>query len=169
MKKRFTLVELLGAVMIMAFIATIVVPKIGGVKDNVKAAGVDTNMRTVVAYTNGIIHNYDSSQVALFERELADNFADKDIMQNPYTKETSVINVENLSAKTGASIVFSNSDNTYTTVNQVVQYFTGVSYSALRGSVGVAAYSTSTGIEVVIVPFNKNGKIIKSKIVTVKP
>ena len=169
MKKSFTLIEILSAVLLIALIAAYVVPKIGAIKDNVKTAGVDTNMRTVSAYVNGVIDHYDPNQVKLFEDELAENFSDKDLMKNPFTKESSVKNIENLGSTKGASIVYSNSDNTYSTVSQIVQYFSGVSYNALRGSVGVAAYSTGTGIEVVVVPFNKNGKIIKSKVVTIKP
>lgn len=168
-KKKFTLVELLGAVMIMAFIATIVVPKIGGVKDNTKVAGVDTNLRMVNAYVQSVVHNYDSTKVSLFEDELKDAFTEDDLI-NPFTKGKGIVNRTDLATKKGAAF----SDTTDNTKATVTSTWEGA-FSAkpeMAGSVLVAAYpdpNGTDGIEVALIPFNKSGKPVLSKKIVVKP
>lgn len=171
-KQAFTLIEILSAVLIIAFLATFVVPKVGTVKDTAKTAGVDSNARIVKAYLDGVISQYSKDEVVLLEKELAESFSGEERLKNPYTKEIAVLEVNNLNTNKGAAVVYSNLDNSKTNIEAIVQYFTSVEYKTLRGAVGVAAYPSPDGtdsLEAVIVPFDKKGKVVKSKVIVVKP
>lgn len=170
-KKFFTLIEILSAVLIISFLVMFIVPNVGAVKDTAKTAGVDTNQRMIEAYINGRIHDYGKAEVALFEKELLDTYTGEKELKNPFTKETSILEISSLNATTGAAVVYSNLDNTKSTVDQIISYFSLNQYPQLKGSVGIAAYPSPAGldeIEVVVLPFNKNGKIVKSKIKVIK-
>ena len=168
-KRQFTLIEILSAVLLIALIATFVVPKIGAVKDNTKAAGVDTNLRLVHAYVQSVVHNYDSTKASLFEDELKEAFADEDLV-NPFNKGKGVVSKDQLSTKKGA-IFTDSTDNTKATVTSTWESgFSGK--SEMAGTVLVAAYpdpNGTDGIEIALIPFNKNGKPTLSKKVIVKP
>lgn len=168
-KKKFTLLELLAVVSIIAFIAVVIVPKIGGVKDGAKVAGVDTNLRMVNAYVQSVVHNYDASKVTLFEDELKDSFTEEDLV-NPFTRGKGIVNRSEMATKKGA-IFTDTADNTKASVTSTWEGSPS-KRAELAGSVLVAAYPDPSGadnIEVALIPFNKDGKPVLSKKIVVKP
>lgn len=169
-KKFFTLIEILSAVLIISLLVVFVVPKVGAVKDNAKVAGVETNQRMVQAYLQGVIHNYDATQVELLEEELLDAFEEDDIV-NPFNKGKGVKEATEIGSSKG-SVMFSTSDNTKTGFESE---WTGAGFTAsekYQGTVLVSAYPDpdgTDGLEVTLVPFNKKGNPILSKKVVIKP
>lgn len=168
-KKLFTLIEILSAVLIIAFLAAFVVPKIGAVKDNAKVAGVDTNTRMVQAYVQSVVHNYDSTQVDLFEKELTDAFTEEDLV-NPFNKGKGVGTTDGLATKKVA-VMYASTDNTKAGVSSTWESNTFSAKKDYQGTVLIAAYPDPNGIdgiEVALIPFNKNGKPLLSKKVIIK-
>lgn len=169
-KKFFTLIEILSAVLIISLLVVFIVPKIGSVKDNAKIAGVETNQRMVQAYIQSVVHNYDGTQTTLFETELLDAFAKEDLV-NPFNKGQGIREVAELASNKG-SVMYSTTDNTKTGFES---QWTSTAFAASKnyqGTVLVSAYpdpNGTDGIEVTVVPFNKNGKPILSKKVVIKP
>lgn len=51
----FTLIELMIVIAVIGILAVVLVPKVGGIKTQAKAAGIDVNMRTAQAYVAGRI------------------------------------------------------------------------------------------------------------------
>lgn len=169
-KKFFTLIEILSAVLIISLLVIFVVPKVGAVKDNAKVAGIETNQRTVQAYLQGVVHNYDATQSDLLEKELLDAFAEEDIV-NPFNKGKGVREITELAATKG-SVIYSTTDNTQTGFESE---WTGSGFTQndnYAGTVLVAAYpdpNGTDGVEVTLIPFNKKGNPILSKKVVIKP
>lgn len=169
-KKFFTLIEILSAVLIISLLVVFVVPKVGAVKDNAKVAGIETNQRTVQAYLQGVVHNYDATQASLLEKELLDAFAQEDLV-NPFNKGKGIRELAELTATKGA-VIYSTTDNTKAGFDSA---WTGAGFSKnenYAGTVLVAAYpdpNGTDGIEVSLIPFNKKGNPILSKKVVIKP
>ena len=59
-EKGFTLVELMMVIAVIAILATVLIPKISGIKNNAKLAGVDSNARIVQGIVQGMIERYQS-------------------------------------------------------------------------------------------------------------
>lgn len=57
-EKGFTLVELMMVIAIIAILATVLIPKMSGIKNNAKLAGVDSNARIVQGIVQGMIERY---------------------------------------------------------------------------------------------------------------
>ena len=170
-KSKFTLVEILLVLGVIAILAAVIVPKIGTVKDNAKLAGVDTNTRMIQAYTQSVIQNYDSSQATVFEKELTNAFSGNNL-SNPFTKGVGIGVYDTVDpVSPSSSAVISTSDDTSKTVSET-KWTKIANDPKLTGSIIVSAYPASSGtnnLEVAIYPCDKNGNPIMSKKVVVTP
>jgi len=167
-KKGFTLVELLLVIGVIAILSFVVVPRIGAIRDNVRLAGIDNNMRIIKAYTQSVLENFNSNQANIFEEEMASTF-EGDNIANPFTRAEGVRAAEALGTN-GLAVVYSTHDNTAAAVASLVADRSA--RNELRGSIRVAAYpnpDNSNSLEVVIFPYDRNGRPILSKRVVVTP
>ena len=166
--KRFTLAELLLVVGLLALLALVVIPRVNAVRDNIKTAGVDSNMRIVQAYVHSVIDNYGDDQADLLERELSHVF-EGDSLVNPFNRLEGVSEVS--SVGNGAAVIFSDADNERGLVEST--WLSGAEANEnLQGTVLVSAYPNPNGsnsLEVVILPMDKNGRPVISKKVLITP
>lgn len=85
----FTLIELMIVIAVIGILAVVLVPKMGGIKDSAKSAGVITNAKSVEAYTianiNKWLNNDDTTAEAI--GYITTNFSGSaaDALNNPYT------------------------------------------------------------------------------------
>lgn len=82
----FTLVEMMMVVAVIGILAAVLVPKMSGVKDNAKLAGVDANVRQVQAAVIPLIQRYQSGAVAATVSQSIANACDA--IENPFTNDT---------------------------------------------------------------------------------
>lgn len=168
-KKKFTLTELLLAIGIITLLAVVIIPKIGAVKDNAKTAGVDTNMRLVQGYVESVLHNYDSTQSDLLEKELESIFTGDNAIMNPFTKGEGVAQYSGIPSQ-GVAISYETSDTSKSAVTS--NWEIDNSDSKLKGTIVIAAYPNPNGsdtLEVTVLPHDKNGNPIMSKKTVLQP
>ena len=166
--KKFTLAELLLVVGLLALLAAVVIPRVSVVRDNVRAAGVDSNLRIVQAYANSVVDNYGKDQAQLLEQELFNVF-EGDTLVNPFNRFEGVKEISSIGE--GAAIVYSDADNERSLVEST-WLNNPEPHSNLEGAVLVSAYPNPTGsntLEVIILPMDNNGRPILSRKVTITP
>ena len=87
--KGFTLIELMIAIAIIGILALVLIPRVAGLKDNARAAGLDSTIRVAMSITEGVIDNYKATPAdcqaleTYLNTKLPINKA-----ENPYTKNT---------------------------------------------------------------------------------
>jgi type IV pilus assembly protein PilA len=91
--KGFTLIELMIAIAIIGILALVLIPKVAGLKDNARTAGLDTNMRVALSLAEGMVDSYtaDDAGARALETALATKIGLQGI-QNPFTKANTVAN-----------------------------------------------------------------------------
>lgn len=78
----FTLIELMIVIAVIGILAVVLVPKMSGVKDSAKIAGVTTNAKSVEAYVVANIDRWNKN--GLDAADLIENqFTTKDVLENP--------------------------------------------------------------------------------------
>lgn len=99
----FTLIELMIVIAIIGILAVVLVPKMSGVKDSAKSAGVITNAKSVEAYVMVNVSNWSSTTAAAsaIYKQFGPE-AGADVLKNPYGG-TSVISVGDSSVSSVAS------------------------------------------------------------------
>lgn len=168
MKRRFTLVELLIVVGIIAILATVIMPKISLVKDRTKEAGIDTNLRMVQSYIEGRIHEYSSTDADILEKDIQKAFSDN--IQNPITRGEGVSEYSQMGSLTPA-IVYYNGDNSLNSIQNTWENYSDPRQN-MKGTVLVTAYPDPNGsnsLYVNIYPYDRNGNIMVSKKIVIKP
>ncbi len=82
----FTLIELMIVIAVIGILAVVLVPKVGTVKTQAKAAGVDTNMRAVQGYVQSKINGWANEGKTITEvnADIIATFTTEKI-PNPYT------------------------------------------------------------------------------------
>lgn len=102
----FTLIEIMIAIAIIGILAAVLIPKIAGIKDNVKLVGLDTNTRIAVGNAQILLNKYSIEQINQIEPALAQILATGDQtkdLTNPFTNATgcvdfSITNIDNNAA-----------------------------------------------------------------------
>lgn len=96
MRKRkdsgFTLIELMIVIAVIGILAIVLIPKVGTVKTQAKATGLDTNIRLVQGYAESKIDKWVSKKTPLsgIATDIQKAFSGNDNknMVNPFTSET---------------------------------------------------------------------------------
>jgi prepilin-type N-terminal cleavage/methylation domain-containing protein len=169
-KKGFTLLETMLVIAIIVVLSIFLIPKIGVVKDNAKAAGSDTNVRMLTGYIQSNIDRYKSGQESTFETEIANAFAD-DNLTNPYTKMVGFADISTLSGKNTSAVTYATTDNGQQT-DVTAKWEVTSPNPNLIGSVAIASYPNPNGsdtLEVAIYPYDKKGNVILTKKIVITP
>ncbi|NTW04847.1 MAG: hypothetical protein HGA27_01835 [Peptococcaceae bacterium] len=80
---------------VIGILAAVLIPKIQGVKDNSKMAGVDANVRQTQAYVSGMIQRYQNTTSGTAAAQQT-SFANTVVsatgsLENPFTNETGAV------------------------------------------------------------------------------
>lgn len=90
----FTLIELMIVIAIIGILAVVLVPKMSGVKDSAKSAGVITNARSVEAYVQTRIDSWNRQGTSnTASTDILANFtgSGKDSLTNPVSGGTAIV------------------------------------------------------------------------------
>lgn len=172
-RKGFTLIEIMIVVAIIGILALVLVPKIAGMKDQAKLAGMDTNLRVTEAIVQKVINDYTTAGTGLadLETELADRFPTD--VANPFTDAKNVGTWASVSAgTTSAAFVPLNLARTSGKPGSgdpapAIPTVASPNTARLRGIIGFQAYTTnatSPDVNVMLVPYDDKGNVMTGKI-----
>ncbi len=158
-QKGFTLIEMMMVIAVIGILAAVLIPKIQGVKDNSKLAGVDANARQVQAYVTGLIQRYQnatsgtaSAQQTAFANSVV---AAADSLENPFTNNTgAVIAVAGAMNTTKAVTVGNSASVTAPTADEDNAGMIYVSYTQTGSGTTAAPYKIN---KVTITPYDNLG------------
>lgn len=164
-RKGFTLIELMMVVAVIGILALVLIPKIGGTKDQAKLAGVESNMRVAQSVVEGNIMRYQhkgSSNLSAFATKIVSGLSD---VTNPYTNVAGA--VLDSTANTAAIVT-----DYAVTVNSTDNPAAAANNAANKGSVLVIIdeeeVSSKFSIkEVKIYGYDEKGNVLP--VVSVKP
>ena len=126
----FTLIELMIVIAVIGILAVVLVPKMAGVKDSAKYAGVTTNVKSVEAYVVANIDRWIKSgrTTADVETLITTQFtSDDNALINPFGgTSTIIVGDSTTSGAEGAVLVKINSSSGKTTV-EIEGYGAGTS------------------------------------------
>lgn len=145
-EKGFTLVELMIVIAIIGILASVLVPKMGFMKDNAKGAGIDSNMRIVEATISSMIIKYNSTQADTFAADLVTTL--NDVTKNPFSS-SSVARAWDTSNPAAAIYTYAGQYSAYNAT-------TG-SYPYAAGSVICAYYTNQGRLKVDLFSIDKAG------------
>lgn len=137
----FTLVELMLVIAVIGILATVLVPRMGFVRDTAKETGLDSNARVVEAAVTSMLHKYrtrDDLRGAL-DAKLEGN------LTNPFSNSTAAVNY---GAGGNPAVVFY--DGTYDDWN--------ATYPTYAGSIVCAINTASSPFTVEVFYIDKDGK-----------
>ncbi|MFZ5646929.1 MAG: type IV pilin protein [Bacillota bacterium] len=164
-RKGFTLIELMMVVAVIGILALVLIPKVGGTKDQAKLAGVESNMRIVQSVVEGNIMRYQhkgDSNLSTFAAKIVSGLSD---VTNPYTNVSGAVSdstATTAAIDTNYAVTVNNTDNPGVAANN----------AANKGSVLViideeqvsSKYSIK---EVKIYGYDEKGNVLP--VVSVKP
>ncbi|MHB1653441.1 MAG: prepilin-type N-terminal cleavage/methylation domain-containing protein [Desulfitobacteriaceae bacterium] len=168
MRKRkeegFTLIELMIVIAVIGILAIVLIPKVGTIKTQAKAAGIDTNIRTVEGYVQANINNATSTSL---ETNMVSAFpATGDAVQNPFSP--------NKRGATGTAPGVGGGPTNAILVDTAVSSDPGAPTTTNTDRAGmVEAVCVKDGsgniTKVYLVAYDQNGIVLTAKTVTLTP
>ena len=168
--KGFTLIELMIAIAIIGILALVLIPKVAGMKDSARAAGLDTNVRIAVSVAEGMVDNYAATDAGALklEQDLKSKLEANKI-ENPFTKDKNVIEtVATTPADGNAAFAHTDSaaaeatDDTYdSTATPPAYTFAGA--TDYKGMVFYDAYVDEGVLRVRFIPCGSDGLAMTGK------
>lgn len=159
----FTLIELMIVIAVIGILAVVLIPKVGTIKTQAKASGIDTNLRTVQGYVQSVVTNATSNN---FNTGLVSAFSPTatDAVQNPFFPNLKGAVTTNTNGPTAAIYV----DATVATDNHP----STDTNTSLQGMIRV--YSVASSVpgpitRVYLLPYDDKGVLLGDKIVTITP
>ena len=164
----FTLIELMIVIAVIGILAVVLIPKVGTIKTQAKSAGIDTNIHMVQAYVQSRVSSWANANSAAgtvqatVRADITSALSGgTDLMQNPFSGSTSVVNAN---ALTGTRNVAFITDNTgYAAA--------GYTDPNLAGTIVIIpdapSVTPSTGI--FIYAFDSAGRLMADKTVRITP
>ena len=167
--KGFTLIELMIAIAIIGILALVLIPRVAGMKDQAKVAGIDSNLRVAAGIIEGIITDYDTTKVQDLEDAIVTRLDDHDPVQekdikNPITQLSGVVEYE-------AGVTPSNGNATFacnTTDATNAMAANPANNGNMKGVIWFTAYSSGSDVLVKLVPYDENGNAMTGKIKTLQ-
>lgn len=155
----FTLIELMIVIAVIGILAVVLIPKVGTVKTQAKAAGIDTNVRMVQGYVQSRIGYWNDKSKTNVEvaADVKSAFtSSEEQMKNPFVNGTGGTTIANLLANPADTLAAT--DALEINSNHVA---TG------KGSVEVLITTNYTTDGIVINGLDQNGNVYST--VTIKP
>lgn len=167
--KGFTLIELMIVIAIIGILAVVLIPKISGMRTEVKLEGVLTNLRVAEGIASKLIQDYDANATDLgtelntLETTILDRV--KTEIKNPFTQATGYATVASITGAGGTSKAFAydDTDNIATDEASMKSAVGSLSNPNLAGIVVVSAFADGSKIKVLLTPFDSEGKPIPKK------
>lgn len=144
----FTLVELMLVIAVIGILATVLVPRMGFIRDTARETGLDSNARVVEATVTSMLHKYKSDKrwhnadSGYLNTDLKTKLNDN--LTNPFSNSTAAVNYD---AGGNPAVVFYNGP--YTDWNGT--------YSTYAGSIVCAINTASSPFTVEVFYIDKDG------------
>ncbi|GAB6171448.1 hypothetical protein JCM15765_09260 [Paradesulfitobacterium aromaticivorans] len=168
----FTLIELMIVIAVIGILAIVLIPKVGTVKTQAKAAGIDTNIRMVEAYAQSRINswanatdnsgNLTGTTQAVIAADIASAFStggSNGQMANPFSGDIMVANL--ISGGTwgnDAMDIYSSDPGTLATVAGTIVVVPDVTVISSSPSSGITIYAHDNA-----------GKLMNDKTIRITP
>ncbi|MHB1407937.1 MAG: competence type IV pilus major pilin ComGC [Desulfitobacteriaceae bacterium] len=157
----FTLIELMIVIAVIGILAIVLIPKVGTVKTQAKAAGIDTNIRTVEGYVQANINNATSTS---FETSMVAAFPTSgDAVQNPFTPNQKGATDTAPTSGPNAAILVDTASTTATAPTAI--------NTNRAGMIEVASLKDASDniTKVFVVAYDQNGVVLTAKSLTLTP
>ncbi len=163
-RKGFTLIEIMIVVAIIGILALVLVPKIGGMKNQAKLAGMDTNSRVAQAVVQRVINDFSATQLNELDAALLARLPGDTV--NPFTDATGPLAYSEVTDATPTSAAFATG---YVNAG-AHEDLTGVDFAAqaanLKGVIVLSSYADGSQVKVDLLPFDDNGAPMKVVTIT---